>query len=171
MRLTLPFRRPSQSQFFWVLLFVATVAAGHSAVAAVHPVAKHNEKREVEGLEELWRKAQIAGDVPTMDRLMSADFIGITMTGQANTKSQQLDRYRNREVVVTAIDISDRKIKLVGSVAIVTALAEVEGTNDGEPLQGTYRYTRVYQRLAPGVWQTTNFEVTRIPKRHRRQQQ
>jgi ketosteroid isomerase-like protein len=171
MRLILPFRRPVQSKFFWLLLFVAAVAAAHNASAAVHPVAKHNEKREVEGLEESWRKAQIAGDVATMDRLMSADFIGITMTGEANTKSQQLDRYRKREVVVTSIDISDSKIKLVGSVAIVTALAQVEGTNNDEPLQGTYRYTRVYQRLAPGVWQTTNFEVTRIPRRHRRQEQ
>jgi ketosteroid isomerase-like protein len=170
MSFSLPSRRPLQANLFWLLLFVVAVAAGHDAVAAVHPVAKHNAKHEVEALEEQWRVAQLASDVPTIDRLMSEDFIGISMTGEANTKEQQLDRFRNSKLVLTQIDLSDRKIKLVGSVAIVTSLAQVEGTNEGEPLHGMYRYTRVYQRLATGVWQTTNFEVTRIPRRLRHPQ-
>jgi len=29
-----------------------------------------------------------------MDKLLSDDYIGITMTGQVNTKAQQLDRMR-----------------------------------------------------------------------------
>ncbi|MEO6802131.1 MAG: nuclear transport factor 2 family protein [Granulicella sp.] len=171
MRLILPSRRRLPAKFGWLLLFVLAVAAGHEAIAKVHPAAKHNakhnEKHEIEALEEQWRVAQLTGDVASIDRLMSADFIGITMTGEANTKAQQLDRFRDKSLLLTKVDISDRKIKLVGDVAIVTALAQVEGTNEGQELQGTYRYTRVYQRVAPGVWQTTNFEVTRIP-RHRR---
>jgi ketosteroid isomerase-like protein len=170
MRLYLPSRRLLPAKFVWLLLFVMAVTAGHEALAKVHPAAKHNAKREIEALEEQWRSAQLTGDVATIDRLMSADFIGITMTGEANTKAQQLDRYRNNKLLITKIDLSDRKIKLVGPVAIVTSLVQVEGTNEGTSLQGTYRYTRVYQRMAPGVWQTTNFEVTRIPRRHRQSQ-
>jgi hypothetical protein len=59
------------------------------------------------------------------------------------------------------------KIKLIGQrAAIVTSLARVEGTNDGRPLHGNFRYTRVYQRL-PGTttWRITSFEATRVPDR------
>ena len=56
------------------------------------------------------------------------------------------------------------KVKLLGQVAIVTSLAEVQGQNEGLPLNGRFRYTRVYQRLPSGAWKITNFELTRVPK-------
>ena len=62
--------------------------------------------------------------------------------------------------------LGDGPARLLGSVAVVTCLARVEGTNEGESMQGNYRYTRVYQRIA-GAWKTTNFEATRIPKNRR----
>jgi ketosteroid isomerase-like protein len=125
---------------------------------------KHDAKRQVEALEEQWRTAQLAGDVDAMDKLLSDDYIGISMSGQVNTKSQQLDRARSRKLVLTRLDLGEMQIKLVGSIAVVTSRAQVEGTNDGIPVQGTFRYTRVYQRLPSGVWKITSFEATRVPE-------
>jgi ketosteroid isomerase-like protein len=124
---------------------------------------KHAAKQQVEALEEQWRQAQLGGDVATMDKLLSDDYIGISMTGQVNTKAQQLDRMRAHKVALTRLDLGDRQVKLIGSIAIVTSRAEVEGTNDGAPLHGTFRYTRVYQRLPSGAWKITSFEATRVP--------
>lgn len=124
---------------------------------------KHAAKQQVEALEEQWRQAQLAGDVATMDKLLSDDYIGISITGQVNTKAQQLDRMRMHKVMLTKLDLGDRQVKLIGSIAIVTSRAEVEGTNDGAPVHGTYRYTRVYQRLPSGAWKITSFEATRVP--------
>jgi ketosteroid isomerase-like protein len=124
---------------------------------------KHDAKRQVEALEEQWRQAQLVGDVAAMDKLLSDDYIGITMTGQVNTKTQQLDRMRMHKVALTKLDLGERQVKLIGSIAIVTSRAEVEGTNDGAVIKGTYRYTRVYQRLPSGAWKITSFEATRVP--------
>ncbi|WP_254063870.1 nuclear transport factor 2 family protein [Granulicella sp. S190] len=124
---------------------------------------KHDAKRQVEALEEQWRQAQLAGDVATMDKLLSDDYIGITMTGQVSTKIQQLDRMRTHKFVLSKLDLGEMQVKLIGSIAIVTSRAEVEGTNEGVAFQGTYRYTRVYQRLPSGVWKITSFEATRVP--------
>src|SRR6202035_3238762 len=124
---------------------------------------KHDAKRQVEALEEQWRQAQLVGDVAAMDKLLSDDYIGITMTGQVNTKTQQLDRMRMHKIALTKLDLGDRQVKLIGSIAIVTSRAEVEGTNEGAPVKGTYRYTRVYQRLPSGGWKITSFEATRVP--------
>ena len=127
---------------------------------------KHDYKREVELLEEQWRVAQLTGDVATMDKLLSDDYVGISMTGQVNTKAQQLSRVRNHSLVLTKIDLGEMKVKLVGQVAIVTVRASVEGTNEGVPMNGVFRYTRIYQHLPGGGWKVTNFEATRIPNRH-----
>jgi ketosteroid isomerase-like protein len=152
-----------------LLLAVAAVLAcvpmafGGPLQSVAHPEKKHEAKRQVELLEEEWRVAQLSGDVATMDRMLSEDYIGISMTGQVSTKAQQLDRVRNHKVVIHSVDLSDMKVKLVGSIAIVTSRAEVEGTNESGPVRGTFRYTRVYQRLPSGAWKITSFEATRIP--------
>jgi ketosteroid isomerase-like protein len=126
------------------------------------PKRKDAYKHQVEKLEEVWRTAQLNADVDAMDNLLSDDYVGITMTGQVVTKSQQLDRMRNRSLVLTKIELSEVKVRIIGTTAIVNSLADVDGTNDGEPMHGTYRYTRVYSRLPTGIWKITNFEATRV---------
>jgi len=118
-------------------------------------------KQQIEVLEQQWRLANLNADVPSMDRLLSDDYVGISWNGQVNTKAMQLDRLRSRSLAVTRLDLSDTKIKLLGNVAIVTALAEVQGSIDGVDMQGNFRFTRVYQRVPAGGWKITNFEATR----------
>ena len=125
--------------------------------------AKRDVKRQIERLEDQWRTAQLSGDIPTMDHMLSDDFVGITLTGQVTTKAQQLARLRNRVFILTRFDMQDTKIKLVGQVAIVTVKAKVEGTTELKRIDGDYRDTRIYHQLASGAWKITNFEATRVP--------
>jgi ketosteroid isomerase-like protein len=127
-----------------------------------HPRRKDEWKHQVEKLEEVWRTAQLNADVDAMDKLLSDDYVGITMSGQVVTKMQQLDRMRNRTMVLSKIVLDDVKVKLIGTTAIVTSRAEVEGTDDGAPMHGNFRYMRVYSRLPSGAWKITNFEATRV---------
>jgi len=141
----------------------AVISAPALALAkAPHPKRKDEYKHQVEQLEEVWRTAQLDDDVTAMDKLLSDDYVGITMTGQLVTKMQQLDRMKNRTLVLTKIALEDVKVKVIGSTAIVQSLAEVDGTNEGLPMHGTYRYIRVYARTPTGGWQITNFEATRV---------
>ena len=122
---------------------------------------------QIEALETQWKKSVLANDIDAMDHLLSDDYLGITANGQVVTKPQQLDRMRTRNFAINSLDVSDVKIKLISQhAAIVTSLAQVEGTNDGHPLHGSFRYTRVYQRI-PGTstWKITSFEATHVPGR------
>jgi ketosteroid isomerase-like protein len=147
-------------------LILATLAAALFSLPAhgvgPHPKRHDELKRQVEKLEEVWRTAQMNTDVDAMDKLLSDDYIGITMNGQVVTKTQQLDRMRNRTLVLTKMALDDVKVKLIGTTAIVMSRAEVEGTDDGNPMHGNFRYMRVYTRLPSGFWKITNFEATRI---------
>jgi ketosteroid isomerase-like protein len=154
--------------FRYSILLVACAVVACSTFALFahadgpHPKRKDQYKHQVEKLEEAWRIAQLNVDVDAMDRLLSDDYVGITMSGQVVTKTQQLERMRDRNLVLSKISLDDVKVKLIGSTAIVTSLADVDGTSDGEPMHGTFRYTRVYSRLPSGMWKITNFEATRV---------
>ncbi len=153
-----------------VLLLLASATAEAESLPSVvktHHVTKRAYKDEIEDLEQKWRVAIMTDDVSAMDKLLSDDYVGISMSGQVNTKLMQLDRLRAHSLRLTRLDLSDVKIKLVGPVAIVTCLSQVEGTIDGKDTHGTFRSTRVYQRLPNGTWQMTNFEATRVPNGER----
>jgi ketosteroid isomerase-like protein len=163
------------------LMMCAMLAVGQPAWGRVHAqvplpmrgrVPKEHKKlarEQVEALEEQWKQVQLSADVPGLDKLLAEDYIGISASGEVMTKTQQLEHMKNRKLVITSLDTSDLKVKLIGPIAIVTSLAQLTGTSDGEPLAGQYRYTRVYQRLPNGTWKITNFEATRIPKSGLRQ--
>ena len=126
------------------------------------PKQRHAPKTRdvIEAIDEQWRTAQTTGDAAAMDKLLSDDYLGITGFGQVVTKAQALDRMRSRTTVINKLDNSDVKIKILGSVAIVTSLAQLDGTIDAREIHGQYRSTRVYQRLANGSWKLTSFEAT-----------
>ena len=56
----------------------------------------------------------LAGDVVTMDKLLAEDYFGISVSGQLNNKMQQLERLKSRNLIISKLDVSDRKVKLVG---------------------------------------------------------
>jgi ketosteroid isomerase-like protein len=152
------------------LMVLLVLGAGTRPVFAQARDKKHDAKKQVEALEEQWRTAQLAGDIATMDKMLSEDFIGISMSGQVNTKAQLLDRVRAHRIQISKIELNDMKVKLIGGIAIVTSLAEVEGTSEGASVKGNYRYTRVYQRLPSGGWKITSFEATRVPNHKDREE-
>jgi ketosteroid isomerase-like protein len=147
---------------------MASCMGMHAFAQLHHPKGdpKRVERVHIEALEQQWRTSQLNDDVASMDKLLSDDFLGITANGEVNTKQQFLDRMRNRILTINTMDMSEQKIKLVGQVAIVTSLAQIDGMSDGQPLTGRFRYTRVYQRLPGDAWRITNFESTRIPAAH-----
>ena len=141
---------------------MAGLAAPLRGLGVTHHGPKHEYQREVEQLEDKWRHAQLAGDADAMEALLDDEYIGITANGLVTTKTQQLERVRAKRAQLSRLEFSDVKVKILGQTAVVTCLAEVEGTNDGVPIHGMYRYTRVYARLANGSWKIMNFEATRI---------
>jgi ketosteroid isomerase-like protein len=163
MTLRATYSRRLQRGFGLLALLAVGVLAVSARAEGPHPRRHDQYKHQVEKLEDVWRAAQLSGDVAGMDQLLSDDYVGITMSGQVVTKMQQLDRMKNRTMTLSKMELTDVKVKLIGSTAaIVTSLAEVDGTTDGQPIHGTYRSTRVYTRLPTGMWKITNFEATRV---------
>lgn len=154
----------SRSRLLFLLLAVSLLAL--PLYAAPHRGSRPL-REQIEALEQQWRAAAMSEDITAMDHLLSDDYLGILPNGQVVTKLQQLDRMKTHNFTLTKIDVSDVKIKLLSRhAAIVTSLAQVEGTLNGRSLNGSFRYTRVYQRPAGGTWKITSFEATRVNHHH-----
>jgi ketosteroid isomerase-like protein len=152
----------------WVLPAVAALSLALGVQAQTKPAPRppherrHAERDQIEALENQFQTAQRTGDTATMDKLLSDDYLGINPSGVVVTKAQLLDHMKSRKVVINTLVTSDQKIKLIGPIAIVTCLAEVDAMNDALPVHGKFRYTRVYQHLPDGSWKVTSFEATRL---------
>lgn len=123
---------------------------------------RHENRREIDQLEEKWRQAELQGDLAALDGLLSDDFMAILPNGILQTKEQALAALRSGTTHITTLELSDRKVRFYGTTAVVTSRAEVVGITSGREMNGSYRYTRVYVRDAKGTWKIVNFESSQI---------
>jgi ketosteroid isomerase-like protein len=155
-------RRKKHSPLVAAVLFVLVCVAPLALNAGMPRAQKHESRHEIDQLEETWRDAILKSNTTVMDGLLADDYMAITASGMLQTKEQALASLRAGRMHFTTLDISDRKVRFYGSTALVTSLAEVQGTtNDGE-VSGSYRYTRVYVKDAQGAWKIVSFEVSKI---------
>jgi ketosteroid isomerase-like protein len=139
---------------------VLVAAAG--SLAAMPRAEKHETRHQIEHLEDAWRNAILHGNTSAMDALLADDYMAISPTGILQSKEQALANLRAGNVHFTSLDLSDRKIRIYGTTALVTSRAEVAGKGPEGDFSGSYRYTRVYVRDARGVWRIVSFEASKI---------
>ncbi|GGH03836.1 hypothetical protein GCM10011586_19780 [Silvibacterium dinghuense] len=143
-----------------MLLGALTMALPREGRALPHHEG-HAIHKEIEALEEQWRQALISNNVGQMDHLLADDYIGISANGTVETKAESLAQRRAGTMRITALDITDMKVRVYGDTAVVTSQAHIEGTNGQSSIGGNYRYTRVYNRRL-GQWKIVSFEASRM---------
>jgi ketosteroid isomerase-like protein len=154
----------------WLRMAIALMLVAPLAPAAyanpnsqgTQKVQKHESRHEIDRLEEAWRDAVLKGNTAAMDALLANDFMAITSSGTLQTKEQTLAKLGSGQRHITALNVSDRKVRFYGTTALVTSLAEVKGTTGEGDISGSFRYTRVYVRDAHGQWKIVSFEASRI---------
>ena len=149
--------RRAATAFATVMLVAAT-----GSIVAMPRAEKHETRHQIEHLEEVWRNAILHGNTSAMDALLAEDYMAISPTGILQSKEQTLASLRAGNVHFTSLDLSDRKIRLYGTTALVTSKAEVTGKGPEGDFSGSYRYTRVYVKDARGAWRIVSFEASKI---------
>ena len=143
-------------------LIVFSALAQPGRANSVPRAQRHEYRHEIEQLEEAWRSAMLKGNGAALDTLLADDYTGITAKGAIQTKDQAIGNLKSGALQLTALSISDRKVRVYGATAVVTSLAELTGGKNDPEMTGRYRYTRVYVRNPQGVWKIVSFEASRI---------
>lgn len=147
----------------WSVFVGLTVAVfGGGSLRAMPRAEKHEVRHQIEKLEDAWRNAVLHGNFSAMDGLLADDYMAITPSGILQSKEQALAALRSGAMKFNSLELSDRKIRLYGTTALVISRAEVKGAGPEGEMSGSYRYTRVYVRDSRGVWRIVSFEANKI---------
>lgn len=115
--------------------------------------------REVLELERHAKEASIHNDTKFSEQALADNFVAIGPLGTVVTKSDMVDVRRRSKLHYEFIDVSEIVVRIYGDTAVVTARAEVKGSDFGEDFSGPYRYTRVWVKQN-GAWRAVSYQAT-----------
>jgi hypothetical protein len=144
-----------------LVLSLAAPAQAHASRPKTNANGPVEEEvvREIVDLEKQAKDAALHRDAAFSERTLADDYVAITPLGQVISKADTIAARKTAQLRYEAIDISDMMVRLYGNTAIVTARAEVKGTELGEEFNGPYRFTRVWVRRN-GHWLTVSYQAT-----------
>lgn len=89
-------------------------------------------------------------DVRFLDQALHDDLLFIAPNGQLITKVMDLDSHRAGEMIVEQITVTIEDISIIDDTAIVVIVYDTKGTMLGKPIEGKFKYIRVWKRFAEG---------------------
>jgi ketosteroid isomerase-like protein len=107
-------------------------------------------------------RAELAGDIATLERLIAADYHGFDPTGQAQDRETILGRYRSGAVKLTELTPSELEFRIVGGVGLVSGRTRLRGRAGTLDFDVNLRFLDVYRR-EQGAWQLIASTVTPAP--------
>jgi len=120
-----------------------------------------SDEEQLKKLETDRAAAVVKGDVATLEQQTSDDYTLINMNGQMSGKAQMVTAFKTGQTKLTSDELSDMKVRVYGSTAVITGKADVKGTLGGKDATGQIMFTRVYVKKG-GQWQSVAFQQTRV---------
>lgn len=150
----------------WAIAALLAFAAGAVPLFAggLSLAQKHENRHEIDQLEDEWRSAILTSDAKAMDTLLAEDYMAITPAGTLRSRDEALQLMRPGNEHFTSLTITDRKVRFYGTTAVVTSLATILASTSGGQVAGDYRYTHVYVRNAQGLWKIVSSEASHVRK-------
>ncbi|EMJ93916.1 nuclear transport factor 2 family protein [Leptospira alstonii] len=90
-------------------------------------------------------------DVEFLDSILHDDLLFIAPNGQTITKEMDLASHRAKEMAVERLVSTVEDISIIGDTATVVVVYDTEGVMLGNPIQGKFRYVRVWKLFADGL--------------------
>ena len=103
------------------------------------------EKEDVLKVENHLIKAMKVSDIDTLDQLLHDDLLFITPNGQTITKKMDLDSHQSGTMIIEHIIPTIEFINIIDDIAIVTIVMDTKGKMLEQPIQGNFRYIRVWK--------------------------
>ena len=116
-------------------------------------------KDKIVALEARLRNAMLNADIGELDTLLADDLLFTNHLGQLQSKQDDIQAHRCGLLTISALELADLNIRLLGDTAIVTAQADIQGTYAGQPANIVLRFTRINRvktKLNIHFWQAGN---------------
>jgi ketosteroid isomerase-like protein len=122
-----------------------------------------NDEKAVAALDTEYQAAVKKKDAATMARILADDFVLVTGLGKIYTKADLLEEARSKRVVYERQEDSERKVRVWGDTAVVTALLWAKGTDSGKAFDYKLWFSDTYVHM-PSGWRYVFAQAsTRLP--------
>jgi ketosteroid isomerase-like protein len=90
-------------------------------------------------------------DLGFFARALHDEMVFLAPNGQVLTKQMDLDSHIRGDMVVHHLIPSVEEVRISGDIATVVVVYETKGTMMGHPIEGKFRYLRVWKEFADGL--------------------
>ncbi len=105
---------------------------------------------QVADLDTEYQAAVERNDAVTMDRILADDFVLVTGMGKTYTKDDLLEEARSGRMVYEYQRDGDQTVRVWGDTAVITALLQAKGTDEGKPFDYKLWFSDTYVRTPTG---------------------
>ncbi|MGE8422111.1 MAG: nuclear transport factor 2 family protein, partial [Sphingobacterium siyangense] len=91
--------------------------------------------------------AQLASNVDGLDLLLYDDLVAVAPDGQMLTKEMDLNAHQSKGMIIENASTEINEIRIIGDTALSVTTMTAKGKVMGTPLEGKFRYFRVWKRI------------------------
>ena len=103
--------------------------------------------KEIAEVENQLFLAQLASNVDGLDLLLYDDLVAVAPDGQMLTKEMDLNAHRSKAMIIENASTEIDEIRIIGDTALSVTTMTAKGKVMGTPLEGKFRYFRVWKRI------------------------
>ncbi|WET66956.1 nuclear transport factor 2 family protein [Sphingobacterium sp.] len=104
-------------------------------------------KKEIAEAENQLFLAQLASNVDGLNLLLYDDLVAVAPDGQMLTKEMDLNAHRSKAMIIENASTEIDEIRIIGDTALSVTTMTAKGKVMGAPLEGKFRYFRVWKRI------------------------
>ena len=108
-------------------------------------------RQDVEEAENQLFSAQLVSHVEALDRLLHDHLIAMAPSGQIVTKEMDLEAHRAKTMTIEKASTEINEIRITGDTALSIVTMTAKGKMMETPVEGQFRYFRVWQRFDDGL--------------------
>ena len=144
-------------------ILIVLVIFSSLEVLSQTPAPMTGEKKRIEHVVVRFGDAWALNDIPTLEGLLSDDYVHTDLFGRVQNRAQWLDYMKDRKAknITNRISFDDVQIRIYDNTAVVTGRNIIKGPLIGGEASTEIRFTQVLRRKR-GDWIRTGFQATAV---------
>ena len=121
-----------------------------------------DNRQKIIDLDKQRMEAMAKKDIAALNALLSDDLVYTHSSARLDTKQSLIGAMESGSTVYTAVVPSDVVAQDLGDAVVLTGVARISVTSNGNPINFGVRFTDVYANTG-GQWQMVAWQSTRLP--------
>lgn len=121
-----------------------------------------DNRQKIIDLDRQRMEAMAKKDIAALNALLSDDLVYTHSSARLDTKQSLIGAMESGSTVYTAVVPSDVVAQDLGDAVVLTGVARISVTSNGNPINFGVRFTDVYANTG-GQWQMVAWQSTRLP--------